>query len=115
MKSAELATEVEKIVKEAQSRITGIGAEQYAHPDNTQKFERMHLTDLFEYMEEELLDQINYSVMNLLRVRLLKKAVIAVSYEVNTPFILSEISASALTNLRMAIHGLPTPQPVERD
>lgn len=67
MKSDELATIVGQVVKLAQSRITGVGKEQYEQ-NSTQKFESMSIPDLLEYFEEELLDQINYAVMNYLRV-----------------------------------------------
>lgn len=71
MNSAQLAHEVEEVVKEAQARIIGVGQEQYAEGDQ-QKFEIMPFEDLLVYFEEELLDQINYAVMNLIRVRRLK-------------------------------------------
>jgi hypothetical protein len=73
VKSSELAAQVGAIVGEAQSRITGIGSEQY-ETEEGQKFERMALPDLLTYFEEELLDQINYSVMNILRLRWLQEA-----------------------------------------
>jgi hypothetical protein len=74
MKSNELAVLVGETVKVAQSRITGVGKEQYEE-NSTQKFEGMSIPDLLVYMEEELLDQINYAVMNYLRVHSMKKAV----------------------------------------
>lgn len=72
MNSKELAEEVGKVVAEAQSRITGIGAAQYADEDS-QKFERITIPELIGMMEEELLDEINYAVMNLVRLRQLKE------------------------------------------
>jgi len=84
MKSQELANEVEKIVTAAQKRITGVGAEQYAFGD-MQKFETMTIDGLLEYMEEELLDQINYSVMNLLRISWLREALKVIGHETISP------------------------------
>lgn len=68
MNSRELADKVAEITAEAQARILGVGQEQYAQGDS-QKFETMPLADLLTYFEEELLDQINYSVMNIIRFR----------------------------------------------
>ena len=111
MKSAELATEVEKIVKEAQSRITGVGANQYAMGD-LQKFETMSLDDLLEYMVEELLDQINYSVMNLLRLRWLQKAVTVIGHETVSPGNIAFLAAHR-SKVSEAMFGKSVPQPVE--
>jgi hypothetical protein len=82
--SKALSEEVAKIVVEAQARITGIGAEQYARGD-TQQFEHMTIGNLLEYMQEELLDQINYSVMNLLRLRWLQDAIGVIIHESVSP------------------------------
>ena len=71
MKSSELASLVSDVVQIAQSRITGVGKEQYEQ-QGTQKFEKMSVPDLLEYFEEELLDQINYAVMNYLRIHNMK-------------------------------------------
>lgn len=111
MKSAELATEVEKIVKEAQSRVTGIGAEQYARGD-TQKFEQMTLDALLDYMREELLDQINYSVMNLLRVQWLREAIRIIGHEVVSPGNLDYLAKRRYA-VSEALNGKPTPHAVE--
>lgn len=112
MKSQELAAEVAQIVKEAQARITGIGAEQYSHND-MQKFEAMSITSLLEYMEEELLDEINYAVMNLLRMRWLKEAISVIGHESlapgNAQYLWKKREAVA-----QALYGKPVPQPVER-
>lgn len=67
MKPEELAAEVGQTVRLAQERIKGIGAEQYAQPDGTQKFETMNLDDLLQMAEEEALDLINYAVMMRIR------------------------------------------------
>lgn len=76
MKPVELADEVAETVALAQSRIKGIGADQY-HDAETgqQRFETMALDDLFVYAEEELLDQINYAVMLRIRLRRLRQAI----------------------------------------
>lgn len=67
MNSEQLAKRVERTTKEACSRILGIGAEQYAQGD-TQKFETMPFPELAIYYKEELLDQINYCVMQIIRI-----------------------------------------------
>lgn len=85
MKSSELADAVRRAVQrssyavllgseesgeigeKAAARILGVGDEQYSEGE-TQKFETMSLDDLFQYLDEELLDQINYAVM--LQIRL---------------------------------------------
>lgn len=66
MKSTDLAYQVEMYVQEAQRRIQGPGHAQYALGDK-QKFESMSREELVLYLREELLDQINYSVMMLIR------------------------------------------------
>lgn len=108
MKSAELSTAVAEVVKEAQARIMGIGAEQYAEGD-TQKFERMTLEGLLVYMEEELLDQINYSVMNILRLRWCKEAVKVIGHEAISPANLEMLrhKAAYQSALREALNGKP--------
>lgn len=73
MTSEQLAEKVSEIVKEAQTRVLGIGREQYEE-GGTQKFETMPLPRLLDYFEEELLDQINYSVMNIIRLRRFREA-----------------------------------------
>lgn len=72
MKSTELAQHVHDIVSKAQGRILAEGAEQYEAEDGTQQFEVMPMDELAEYLEEELLDQINYSIMMILRLRELR-------------------------------------------
>jgi hypothetical protein len=69
-----LAAAVASIVEEAQARILGIGAEQYHTEGEPQKFETMSVEAMIEYMAEELLDQINYSVMNLIKLRRVAEA-----------------------------------------
>jgi hypothetical protein len=72
MNSRDLADAVAEVVTDAQARILGVGHDQYAEGD-TQKFETMPLADLLTYFEEELLDQINYSVMNIIRFRRMRQ------------------------------------------
>jgi hypothetical protein len=74
MKSSELASEVQRVVIDAQSRILGIGAEQYER-DGRQKFEDMPMDELIEYVREEALDLVNYGVMVTLRIERLAEAV----------------------------------------
>lgn len=76
MSPNQLADEVAETVALAQSRIKGIGADQY-HDAETgqQRFETMDIDGLFSYAEEELLDQINYAVMLRIRLRRLRSAV----------------------------------------
>jgi len=64
----------EQIIADAQSRILGVGAEQYAEGDQ-QKFETMALAELVEYAREETLDLINYGVMLTLRIERLAEMV----------------------------------------
>ena len=89
MKSSELADAVRRAVQrssyavllgsaesdtlagEAAARILGVGDEQYSEGE-AQKFETMSLDELFQYLDEELLDQINYAVM--LQIRLQREA-----------------------------------------
>jgi hypothetical protein len=74
MKSSELASEVQRVVTDAQSRILGIGADQYER-DGRQKFEDMPMDELIEYVREEALDLVNYGVMVTLRIERLAEAV----------------------------------------
>jgi hypothetical protein len=61
-----------QVISDAQDRIMGVGREQYSQGD-MQKFELMPLDHLLEYFEEELLDQINYAVMNTIRIRRIRQ------------------------------------------
>lgn len=69
----ELSERIGQIVAEAQSRITGIGAQQY-HTNDGQKFERMTMQALLEYSREEMLDLINYAAMNVIRFDWMREA-----------------------------------------
>lgn len=73
MTSQELAEAVEDVVARAQSRVTGIGAEQYSQ-GTTQKFETMTLEGLVDYAIEETLDLVNYGVMLTIRLDRLRTA-----------------------------------------
>jgi hypothetical protein len=78
-----LKEEIAAIVAEAQSRVNGAGGTEYGTDETVQKFESMDLDDLFDYFVEELLDQINYAVMNIIRVRALKTEVVRFADEVS--------------------------------
>lgn len=65
--------ERDAIIEDAKARVLGVGHEQYA-TEERQKFERVDFGALFVLTEEELLDQINYAVMGLIRLRRLKAA-----------------------------------------
>jgi hypothetical protein len=78
MTPQELAGEVAETVALAQSRITGIGADQYHEvATGRQKFEDMPLDALIEYAEEEALDLINYAVMARIRYARVRQAIAA--------------------------------------
>lgn len=72
MRSRELAEDVQRFVSLAQGRIEGTGNEQYSL-DEGQLFETMTRSELIEYVREELLDTINYSVMMLIRLERLEE------------------------------------------
>lgn len=74
MQSQELADWVEEFAHYSAQRVTGVGAEQYDDGSGVQKFERLPLTDLFEWAEEELQDIVVYSAMLACRLRLLRRA-----------------------------------------
>lgn len=67
MTPTELADEVEAVIRECRERVEGIGAQQYYVPGQPQKFETMPMGDLVRYAKEEMLDEINYNVMRLIR------------------------------------------------
>jgi hypothetical protein len=62
------------VIEQAQSRILGVGNEQYSEGDK-QKFETMPLPKLAQYCEEEALDLVNYGVMLTIRVRRLEATI----------------------------------------
>ena len=78
MTSEELADEVTSIVEECRVRVLGIGKEQYSEGEH-QRFETMHMDDLFEYAEEELRDLVVYACMLRIRLRRLRNSVRFVS------------------------------------
>lgn len=74
MTSEELAEAVAQVIADCGERIMTVGAEQYSEEDS-QRFERMKLTDLIEYVNEEALDLVNYGVMVSIRMQRLGRAV----------------------------------------
>lgn len=52
MNAKDLSTAVNEVVKLAQTRIEGVGQQQYEESKDRQKFESMSIPDLLEYMEE---------------------------------------------------------------
>lgn len=71
MRSEDLAVEVETFIKAAQSRVMGIGDEQYSSGE-VQKFEGMPIGGLFDWAEEELQDVANYACMLAIRLRMVR-------------------------------------------
>lgn len=69
MNSPQLADEVTRYVEEARGRILGVGKDQYSTGarDEDQRFETYPYPKLLDMFREELLDQINYAVMSLIR------------------------------------------------
>jgi hypothetical protein len=65
---AEPSERVTGIIEQAVDRIMGVGHEQYSEGDK-QKFELVPIDKLMEWAEEETVDQINYGVMTLVRLR----------------------------------------------
>jgi hypothetical protein len=68
MDAAALRDAISSVVEEAQSRVGGRDGE-YGKGAQPQKFEGMDFDDLVKYFEEEMLDQINYAVMVIVRLR----------------------------------------------
>jgi hypothetical protein len=96
-----------EITNAAKARIKGVGAEQYAGPTN-QKFERLSMVELFTYMEEELLDQINYSVMNLIRIHRLQEAVRRMAEDIGSnELLMTALKRETLESLGAAFQGEP--------
>lgn len=60
--------DLESVIEDARARIMGVGHEQYSEGDK-QKFELVEIDKLMEWAEEETIDQINYGVMLLVRLR----------------------------------------------
>lgn len=63
MRSVELSERVKATVEEAQSRIMGVGREQYEDEETKQSFESYTLTEMLTGLREEAIDLINYAVM----------------------------------------------------
>jgi hypothetical protein len=72
VKSVELADRVEETIREARSRIVGVGREQYEDSETRQRFESYTLSEMLTGMREEVIDIINYAVMldELVQIRL---------------------------------------------
>ena len=75
MSPEELSTEVDRFIRDARSRIVGVGADQYHTEGEPQRFETLDLDHLFEYVREALLDLANYAVMLGIRVERLRAIV----------------------------------------
>ncbi|MEU7830326.1 hypothetical protein [Nonomuraea sp. NPDC049129] len=73
MTSEDLAKEVMAAVVAVQSRILGVGKEQYDQ-GSEQKFERMSFRELIQYAREEVEDGIAYNVMLRYKLGLMEKA-----------------------------------------
>lgn len=74
MTSEDLAEAVAQVISDCGERIMGVGADQYSE-DESQRFERMRLTMLIDYVNEEALDLVNYGVMVSIRMQRLRRAV----------------------------------------
>lgn len=77
MEPQELSDEVERVLRRAQARVgpDSIGATQYHTVGEPQKFEAITIDELFEMMQEEVDDFINYGVMLQVRLERLRKVV----------------------------------------
>lgn len=92
-----LKDEIAAIVAEAQNRVNGAKGTEYGTDETVQKFESMDIDDLFGYFEEELLDQINYAVMNLIRIRSLKTEVVKLADSVvNVGWLANRVKTNAM-------------------
>ncbi|WP_113705485.1 hypothetical protein [Nonomuraea lactucae] len=72
MTSEELANAIKTSVDAVQSRILGVGKDQYDYGD-TQTFEKMTISELIDWALEEANDQIAYAVMLRIRLTRLKR------------------------------------------
>lgn len=61
------ARERDLAIRDAATRITGVGQAQYGADDGSQRFEMLPLPELLEYAREEALDLINYGTMLAIR------------------------------------------------
>lgn len=73
LSSADLASFVEAMSSLSQSRIKGIGADQY-EDGGSQQFEGMSEQELIEYFLEEMADGINYLAMLSIKVLAVMRA-----------------------------------------
>lgn len=74
MNSGELANKVLDVCLAAQRRIIDVGGPQYSSGIVRQAFEHESLDDLLQELEDELLDQINYAAMAILKIRARRQA-----------------------------------------
>jgi hypothetical protein len=74
MKSNELADEAILVCMDANRRIMTTGDEQYSEGEDHQAFEDEDLVKQLDHLEEEMLDQINYCCMTVLKIRARRKA-----------------------------------------
>ena len=82
MTSQELAERVAETVAMAQSRIVGVGKQQYEDSNTLQRFEYRTPLDLLRNLREEVIDQINWAVMTDLRLQEFIKAMEEVEPEI---------------------------------
>jgi CHAT domain-containing protein len=73
--SQELADFIEQTIRDARSRIEGIGDEQYSF-GSEQKFERLPLSTLVSEADSELLDLISYCAMLRIRLKRLEQTLV---------------------------------------
>ena len=78
MRSGELANKCLDVWLDAAARITGVGNDQYADEDG-QMFEKETVEDTLNLLEEELLDQMAYAAMTILKIRERRSALLAAS------------------------------------
>jgi hypothetical protein len=70
--SDDLANFTEELIHKSVSRIRGVGNQQYSEGEY-QKFEAMDIDDLFECVNEELFDIVNYAAMLFIRLERLRR------------------------------------------
>lgn len=68
------AVEVDKIWKELESK-REFGLKKYGAISFQSSLENLNNCDLFQHAEEELIDTINYSMAQIIKLRLLKKRI----------------------------------------
>lgn len=73
MTSEDLADAVELAITRCRGRVLGVGDQQYSEGED-QRFERMPISELFDWMQEELDDVIVYAVMLSVRLERIRRA-----------------------------------------